>query len=195
MTLVLVRPPSVRRETVGVLLAVAAIAVLGGARVAWIRRAGPAAESRPATESALRPEDAPIYQSLLVAADSVVSARDRSGAFPSVDALESDGIPPFAAALLPKERRGYRWEARELPKGRDYVGHDPANAARTAFLLRVVEQEKAGWEGTMAGSAPPRLRVSVQLYVRRSWEKPPGELPAADGWFNLVTLDGAAGGR
>jgi hypothetical protein len=174
-----VRPPSASREAVAVGAAVAAVLLLAGLRVASLPRAG-AAASRTGASAALDANDQVVYQSLLVAVDSIAALRKKTGAWPDVSALAGDDVPPFAPALLPAAARGLAWTLEPDGAAADYAGVDP-KGSRTAFLLRVKEREKG---------------ASAEVWFRKGGtSSAAGAFPVREGWFELVALDGDTGPR
>jgi len=102
-------------------------------------------------------------------------------------------LPPFAPALLPGEARGLVWKRRADGASADYAGLDPAGR-RTAFLLRLSERTAAGLDQSIparAARAGPRL--AAEVWILKGGKAPPGTFPAAEGWYQLVALDGEAG--
>jgi len=174
-----VRPPSASREALGVGAAVAAVLLLGGLRVATLPRAGTGAAPTGAA-AVLTANDQVVYQSLLVAVDSVTSFRKKTGAWPDVTALAGEEAPPFAPALLPAAARGLVWSDRANGALADYTGVDP-EGKRSAFLLRVRERERG---------------ASAEVWFRKGGTSTAaGAYPVREGWFELVTLDGDTGTR
>src|SRR5258708_6158009 len=122
---VVVLPRGARKETLWVFGAIFLIAALAAARFALLKPSGGAAPQPGA--AVLTGSDGLVYQSLLVAVDAVASLRESDGAWPSPERLAKEDMPPFAAALLPRELRGARWEAQARGggiDGIDYVGRD-----------------------------------------------------------------------
>ena len=174
-----VRPPSASREALGVGAAIAAVLVLGGLRIATLPRAGSGGARTTAT-AVLTANDQVVYQTLLVAVDSVTSLRKKTGAWPAVAALAGEEVPPFAPALLPAAARGLVWSVTANGGAADYTGVDPSGR-RTAFLLRVKERERG---------------ASAEVWFRKGGAaSAAGPYPVREGWFELVALDGDTGPR
>jgi hypothetical protein len=174
-----VRPPSTPREALGVAAAVAAVLLLGGLRVATLPRAG-SGETRTGATAVLTANDQVVFQSLLVAVDSVASLRKKTGGWPDVPALAGEEVPPFAPALLPAAARGLVWSVSANGTVADYAGVDPSGR-RTAFLLRVRERDKG---------------ASAEVWFRKGGTaSAAGAYPVREGWFELVALDGDTGPR
>lgn len=178
---VVVLPRGARKETLGVFAAILVIVALSAARFALLTPAGGAPPAPGA--AVLTGSEGLVYQSLLVAVDSVASLRESEGAWPPPERLAKDDMPPFAPGLLPQDLRGYRWETQAKGSGLDYVGRDAGG--RTAFLLRMDRDQPAG---------TPAPRISVQIWIHDGKSAPlPGASPASTGWLRLVELDGQAG--
>jgi hypothetical protein len=174
-----VRPPSAKREALGVSAAIAAVLLFGGLRVATLPRAG-SGETRTGATAVLTANDQVVYQSLLVAVDSIATLRKKSGAWPDVPALAGEEVPPFAPALLPAAARGLVWNVIASGTVADYAGVD-AEGKRTAFLLRVKERDRG---------------ASAEVWFRKGGaESTAGAYPLREGWFELVALDGDTGPR
>jgi hypothetical protein len=186
-----VRSPSAAREVAGAGAAVAAVLIAGALRVLTLDRSG-ASAAAPAT-SVLAGADQTLYQALLVSADAIFGLKKNAGVWPEISALENEALPPFAPALLPREARGLDWKRRADGASADYAGLDPAGR-RTAFLLRLSEMGVAGLDQSMparAGRAGPRL--AAEVWMLKGGTALPGAFPAAEGWYQLVALDGEAG--
>lgn len=172
-----VRPPSASREALGVGAAIAAMLLLGALRIATLPRTS-TGETRKGAAAVLTANDQVVFQSLLVAVDSVASLRKRTGAWPDVPALAGEEVPPFAPALLPAAARGLVWSVSANGTVADYAGVDP-DGKRTAFLLRVKERDKG---------------ASAEVWFRKGGiASAAGAYPVREGWFELVALDGDTG--
>jgi hypothetical protein len=186
-----VRPPSAAREAAGVGAALAIVLFAGALRILTLDRSS-ASAATPAT-TALAGSDQTLFQALLVSVDAIADLKRRTGTWPDVTALAADEIPPFAPTLLPSEARGLDWKRRADGAYADYTGLDP-RGRRTAFLLRVSEKSMAGLDQgipTRAVRAGPRL--AAEVWILKGGKALPGAYPAADGWYQLVALDGEAG--
>lgn len=186
-----VRPPSAAREAAGVGTALAIVLVAGALRIHTLDRSS--ASAAIPTTTVLAGADQTLFQALLVSVDPIADLKKRTGAWPEIPALAADEIPPFAPALLPAEARGLDWKRRADGASADYTGLDP-KGRRTAFLLRVSEKSTGGLDQgipTRAVRAGPR--IAAEVWILKGGTAPPGATPAADGWYQLVALDGEAG--
>lgn len=186
-----VRPPSTAREAAGAGAAVAAVLIAGALRILTLDRSG-ASSAAPAT-SVLGGADQTLYQALLVSADAIFGLKKKSGIWPEVATLAAEELPPFAQALLPGEARGLDWKRRAEGASADYAGLDPAGR-RTAFLLRLSEKSAAGLDQSIPSrAAHARPRLAAEVWILKGGTALPGAFPAAEGWYQLVALDGEAG--
>jgi hypothetical protein len=186
-----VRPPSAAREAAGAGAAVAAVLIAGALRVLTLDRSG-ASSAAPAT-SVLAGADQTLYQALLVSVDAIFGLRRRTGAWPEVAALAREELPPFAPALLPREARGLDWKRRADGASADYAGLD-STGRRTAFLLRLSEKSTAGLDqSSPARAARAGPRLAAEVWILKGGRALPGAFPAAEGWYQLVALDGETG--
>jgi hypothetical protein len=186
-----VRPPSAAREAAGAGAAVAAVLIAGALRILTLDRSG-GASAAPAT-AVLAGADQTLYQALLVSVDVIFGLKKKTGIWPEVAALAAEELGPFAPALLPGEARGLEWKRRADGASADYTGLDPAGR-RTGFLLRLSERTAAGLDQSIparAARAGPRL--AAEVWILKGGTAQPGAFPAAEGWYQLVALDGEAG--
>lgn len=186
-----VRPPSAAREAAGVGAALAIVLIVGALRVLTLDRSG-ASAATPAT-TVLAGADQTIFQALLVSVDAIADLKRKTGVWPDVPALAADEVPPFAPALLPAEARGLEWKRQIDGASADYTGLDP-KGRRTAFLLRVSEKSTGSLDQgmpTRAVRAGPRF--AAEIWILKGGSASPGAFPSADGWYQLVALDGEAG--
>lgn len=186
-----VRPPSAAREAAGAGAAVAAVLIAGALRILTLDRSG-ASSAAPAT-SVLAGADQTLYQALLVSVDAIAGLKRKNGVWPEVAALAMEELPPFAPALLPAGARGLVWKRRAEGLSADYTGLEPSGR-RTAFLLRLSEKSTGGLDQSIpTRSARPGPRLAAEVWILKGGMAPPGAFPAAEGWFQLVALDGEAG--
>lgn len=186
-----VRPPSAAREAAGAAAAVAAVLIAGALRILTLDRSG-ASAAAPAT-TVLAGADQTLFQALLVSADAIFGLKKKTGVWPEVAALAMEELPPFAPALLPREARGLVWKRRADGASADYAGLDTAGR-RTAFLLRLSEKTAAGLDQSIpARAARAGSRLAAEVWILKGGTALPGAFPAAEGWYQLVALDGDAG--
>lgn len=186
-----VRPPSAAREAAGIGAALAIVLIAGALRVLTLDRSGASGASSAMT--ALAGADQTLFQALLVSVDAIADLKRRNGAWPEIPALAADEIPPFAPALLPAEARGLEWKRRANAASADYLGLD-SRGRRTAFLLRVSEKLTGGLDqGTPTRAVRAGPRVAAEVWILKGGTASPGAFPSADGWYQLVALDGEAG--
>jgi zinc transport system substrate-binding protein len=136
---VVVRSPSLLRETGGVIRAVAHIAfwtaLVMGASWCPGRGAGPSARRTVAADELsvadLDPSAKQTYRACLDGLAAAEDARSRDGAWPSVEQLAQRGVAPFADA-------SYRWR---LLSDATVVTYDGRAAGAPTFAISVVEPD------------------------------------------------------
>jgi|GEM_PF-1202590 len=145
---VLVRSPSVLRETGGVIRAVVHIvfwsAAIMGAR--WGLQSGSSATVSAATtavdETAFReldPADQRMYRRSLEGLTEAEDMRSKAGEWPTVEALAKRGVPPFAAD--PLDKAGYRWQLLHDKTLVNYMGIPDPASKRPTLVIDVVEPD------------------------------------------------------
>src|SRR4051812_24383318 len=149
MTTQIIRPPSLRAETLNVLKASGAIVVLVAA---YLFR--PALFSEPETARTGRASDLLPFQVLVSDApapdqrmfrelqEGLLEAervRAATGRWPDAAALARDGIPPFAADPTRKDAT-YRWSTLVQGTTINYVGI-PTTSSAPAWMLVILEPE------------------------------------------------------
>jgi hypothetical protein len=65
--------------------------------------------------------------------------RAQTGAWPTAEALASDGVTPFAAD--PIDHVGYQWRHLATGKAVNYLGSAPVGSARPSFVLLILEPD------------------------------------------------------
>jgi hypothetical protein len=145
---VLVRSPSVLRETGGVVRAVAHIlfwsAAIMGAR--WGMRSGATGAAASTTTAVdevafreLDPSDQRMYRRCLEGLTEAEDVRSKKGDWPSVDQLAARGIPPFAAD--PLDKANYRWQLLRDKTLVTYQGVPDAASKRPTIVIDIVEPD------------------------------------------------------
>lgn len=134
-----------------------------------------------------------VFRELQEGAGEVVRLRAADGDWSAVEALASQGIPPFAPDPLDPSHRAWRRERGGLVT--NYVGRSPADPEAPAFLLLIVEPDP------VTGERPPPPSVideehqllgkDVLLHVT-FWKKRGGDVaarvvndPAIEGWTQI----------
>ena len=196
-----IRPPSVRAETLNVLKAAAAIAVVVAAYVFRPSFGGPpgATQELPAGllpyQQLIR--DAPaadqrIFRELQEGLLEAERIRAETGHWPDVTTLAAEGIPPFAAD--PTQKVEYKWTSVRQDWATNYLGV-PSDTSKPAWVLVILEPEP----GAPADPAPNdethhRLPDGTTLHVS-AWSIPEDKrrssfaalrLPQNEGWTNWL---------
>lgn len=121
-----------------------------------------------------------------------VRMRGGAGVWPTVEALASDGIPPFAPDAL--DRAGLRWARRQDGLVTNYVGLPTRGAGMPAFLILVVEPAPGAGERptpTVVDEEHQLLAdgtlVHVTYWTRAATTVPEGVIadPALQGWSQI----------
>lgn len=196
---VVIRPPSVRAETLNVLKAAAAIVFVVAA---YIFRptfgapdiAAPAAGLLP-YQKLIRdasPNEQRVFRELQEALLEAERIRAETGHWPDVNTLEAEGIPPFAHD--PTQKVDYTWTSVRQDWAINYMGV-PSDPAQPAWVLVILEPEP----GAPADPAPNdethhRLPDGMTLHVS-IWNIPEAKrrggfaalrLPQNEGWTNWL---------
>jgi hypothetical protein len=118
--------------------------------------------------------------------------RGSTGAWPSVDALASQGVPPFAADVLDRSR--FRWGLRAEKFLYQYVGIPAVGGEMPAFMIAVVEPEPVTGEKPVPGVVdeehqllPDGMLLHVTYWKRRAEGLPTGPItdPSLAGWTQI----------
>jgi hypothetical protein len=100
----------------------------------------------------LDPTEQRIFRLLQEGVLEAEAIRSRGGAWPSVEQLAADGVPPFAAD--PLDRAGYTWRLLSKERMANYLGTPRVGSGRKAFLVILSEPE--------TNAADPLTRVDAQ---------------------------------
>ena len=203
-----IRPPSARAETLNVLKAAAAIAMIVAAYV--FRPAfgeSPGAIQPPVGlfpyQQLIRdapPADQRVFRELQEGLLEAERIRAQTGHWPEVTTLAAEGVPPFAAD--PTQKVEYKWTSVRQDWATNYLGV-PAEPSKPAWVLVILEPEP----GAPADPAPSdethhRLPDGTTLHVS-IWTIPEEKRrsgfaalrqPQNEGWTNwLVGGEGGDG--
>jgi hypothetical protein len=196
-----IQPPSVRAETLNVLKAGAAIVVVVAA---YIFRPSFGTSQNAIRQPQLgllpyqqlirdaQPAEQRLFRELQEGLLEAERIRAQTGRWPDVAALESEGIPPFAAD--PTRKIEYKWTSIRQDWVTNYLGV-PSDPSQPAWVLVVLEPEP----GAPPDPAPNdethhRLPDGTTLHVS-IWNIPEAKrrsgfaalrLPQNDGWTNWL---------
>lgn len=129
----------------------------------------------------------------------VEAARSMNNAWPAIDTLSADGIPPFAPD--PTKRSPIAWQRLQSGMTINYLGL-PGRADGPAWLLLVQEPEPGvPPDQTFEDEEHHRLANGVMLHVS-TWVHQDGRkigarlvrLPQAEGWTQLYAVGPASAG-
>jgi Family of unknown function (DUF6162) len=187
------RPASARRETIGLLVALAVIALAMTIRFVTVLddRDTQFVQPYQRLDNVLQGGEVTIYQALLAAMPEVLALRDTEGMWPESVLLEMDMIPPFAKELLPKALRSYEWIGHDGGAWIDYLGVDPTGAHKVSFILRIIDLESEYHPHPHPGvDYDPNYRVASQVWMFPDAERRyPGERVIDAGWWWLIAED------
>jgi len=199
---VIIRPPSVRVETLNVLKAAAAIVVIVAAYLFRPSLGDQSAIANRESPIGLLPyqrliRDAPateqrIFRELQEGLLEAEGLRAATGHWPDVSTLSAEGIPPFAPD--PTQKIAYKWTSVRQDWVTNYLGV-PSDPSVPAWVLVILEPEP----GAPPDPAPNdethhRLPDGTTLHVS-VWNMPEGKrrsglaalrLPQNAGWTNLL---------
>lgn len=195
-----VRPPRMRDETTWVLLAagfvvLAVIYTIAFERFGALEREGGAAAAKGLLPFQVLFRDLPssgqrVFRSMQEGAVEVVSRRGATGAWPTVEDLAGEGIPPFAPD--PLDPTALRWEFRSDGLLRQYVGV-PTRPDAPAYLVSIAEPAPEGGERPVQGVVDEehQLLPDGRLLHVTLWTGPEGSgagpipEPALRGWKQI----------
>lgn len=195
-----VLPPSMRDEGVGVFLS-AAFVILCVIYIVAFERFGTGSSPQEATSRTLLPYQAlfrnlsspqqRIFREMQEGATEALGVRSRSGAWPTVDALAADAVPPFAPD--PIDRSGLRWSLRRDGLLLQYIGV-PSRPDDSAYLVSIQEPDPVAGEKAIPGVVDEEHRLlcdgrllHVTFWLGRA-EVAPGQPigdPALAGWKQI----------
>jgi zinc transport system substrate-binding protein len=201
----LVRSPSSRDETLAVLKVAAAI-VLAALLVMSLERprapaGGVVATSRLSADEVafadLPAADQRMFRRVREGVIEAENLRDRTGAWPTADALRAAGVPPFAAD--PLDRAGYAFSMTRRPLVVNYLGDPAPGSGRPAFLVLIVEPDPGtaidprGVEDELHHKLPDGQLIHVSIWTgpplgppRPPQAGPLAVAPADRGWRRVA---------
>ena len=195
---VVVQPPSLRDEGAWVFMAGVFVLVCVAYTVAFERVGSADRTGAPSTE--VLPyqvlfRDLPgaqqrTFRAMQEGALEALPRRAVADAWPAVDALAADGIPPFAPDVL--DKAGLRWSLRRSGLLWEYVGVPSAPDA-PAFLISIQEPDPVSGEKPVPGVVDEEHRLlpdgrllHVTYWVGRTDARPDPILdPALRGWKQI----------
>jgi hypothetical protein len=135
-----------------------------------------------------------IYREMQEATVEVLAARGSNGAWPSVESLAGDGIPPFAPDPLDEARM--RWQLVQRGLVHQYVGIPAVPDRLPTFMLSIVEPDPKAGEVARPGTVDEEHQLlpdGTLLHVTY-WKRKTGAMPRApvldpplDGWTQIRT--------
>ena len=194
---VLIAPLEARREAMALLGVIGLIVLLMTLRFSLLTgkkaQQGLKAYQRP--DTVLTGQQPVLYRSLLSIVDEVVDLRDQEGAWPAVEVLEREHIPPFDKSFLPVALKGYNWSRHEGGSWVDYFGENPpqqgdAGASpheSTSFLLRIIDLHTENHPHPHPGmDYDPNMQFVAQVWTYPAKRPYPGQSLVEFGWKWIV---------
>lgn len=191
-----VEPPSLRRETFGVICSAAAIVLFSATHVLATRHptSGPSLLPHQKRFRDLGNEEQRIFRALSEALLEAESFRFSRGHWPASADLAELFLPPFAPDPLDKAKRS--WSSREDRSGVNYLGHDEQDPKKTAFLLLIQEADEKAPLGAALDEEHHQFPNGDLIHVSIWMRSPGGTIPhgvIADpklaGWTQLVIAE------
>ncbi|MBX3024766.1 hypothetical protein KF840_07635 [bacterium] len=133
-----------------------------------------------------------VFRAMQEGTAEALRLRGGSDAWPAVEALAADGIPPFAPDVL--DRAGLRWERRGDGLATAYMGMPTRDPAAPAFLILIVEPPPGGGEQPAPAVVDEEHQlladgtlVHATYWTRASASVPAGVPadPALQGWQQI----------
>jgi hypothetical protein len=195
---VIVKSPSVWRETGGVIRAVLHIALWSAALMAatWGGTGAPDAIAKRTVavdEVPFRELDADaqrMYRASLAGLVEAEDVRSQKGDWPTVEALAARRVPPFAPD--PIDRAGYAWKILRDGPLVNYVG-TPTDKARPTIAIVILEPDRgmAPDPTQVVDETHHRLRDNTLVHVSiwtgtKSLTSPASTPPFEDGWRRVT---------
>jgi hypothetical protein len=190
---IIVPPLDAKRETVGVLLTIELIVLLMALRFFLISGSEVPQYIRPyqRLDTMLTGTQRTLYQTLLSSVPEIEFLRNREGKWPEEALLETEDVPPFAVAFLPKELQDYSWFGYDGETWVDYIGNNPADPRAYSFILRVIDLHADYHPHPHPGrDYDPNQKLAVQIWIYpESTRSYPGERLAEASWWWVVSPD------
>ncbi|MDY6952543.1 MAG: hypothetical protein SWE60_13610 [Thermodesulfobacteriota bacterium] len=193
---VIVTPLEARREAIALLGAIALIALLMALRFSLLTDTKTRQGLKPyqRRDTVLTGQQPVLYRSLLSVVDEVIDLRDEGGAWPDVEFLAKEHVPPFDQSFLPVALKSYVWSRHEGDSWVDYFGENSRRAEEdasahepTSFLLRIIDLHTDNHPHPHPGTDyDPNMRFASQVWVYPAKRPYPGERVVEFGWKWIV---------
>lgn len=118
-----------------------------------------------------------VFRQMQEGLGEAMAARNASGAWPAVEALAGQGVPPFASDVL--DKTGLRWTRRRDGLTIEYVG-TPAGAESPAYLILIREPDPVTGEKPTAAATVDeehQLLADGKLLHVTYWKSGGGSVP------------------
>lgn len=190
---VIVPPLEARRETIGLLLALAVLVALMTLRFVLLSGESEQQFMKPyhRLDNILQGGQRTLYQAMIAAVPEIVDLRNREGQWPEVELLEMEEVPPFAPQFLPATLQGVVWSSFDGGSWIDYVAQDPSGGETITLLLRVIDLHAEYHPHPHPGiDYDPNEQVAIQVWMFPEANRAyPGERLPEAGWFWVVRPD------
>jgi len=133
-----------------------------------------------------------LYQALLASRNDIQLLWETKGEWPSSSLLNEEGIPPFAADMMPGPLQGYSWTTYNRGPWVDYLGVNPQEGeSMPSALLRVINLHADFHPHPHPGiDYDPNQKVAFQVWLHpRGGQKYAGMQLAEFGWSWIVSPD------
>ena len=193
---VLIAPLEARREAMALLGVIVLIAFLMTLRFSLLTgkkaQQGLKAYQRP--DTVLTGQQPVLYRALLSVVDEVIDLRDQEGAWPDVEFLGREHVPPFDKSFLPVALKSYVWSRHEGDSWVDYFGENPRRPEEdssahepTSFLLRIIDLHTGDHPHPHPGiDYDPSMRFAAQVWSYPAKRPYPGARVVEFGWKWIV---------
>jgi len=133
-----------------------------------------------------------LYQALLASRNDILLLWETREEWPSSALLDEEGVPPFAADMMPGALQGYSWTTYNRGPWVDYLGVNPQEGENMpSALLRVINLHADFHPHPHPGiDYDPDQKVAFQIWMHpRGNQKYAGMQLAEFGWSWIVSPD------
>jgi hypothetical protein len=189
---IIVPPRDGKREMLGLLGAIAAICLLVALRLLLLpdNSSFPFKQPYHRLDNTLSPQERLLYQTLLAAKGEIIYWWQKNATWPNVELLAQEGVPPFAADLLPPLLEGYTWTTHDRGPWVDYLGHaQSGTTAGPSVLLRIIDLHADFHPHPHPGKDyDPKEKTAVQIWMHPLNQQAYAGMQLYErGWFWIVS--------
>lgn len=191
---VIVRPMNSWREAAWILGVIAVIALLIIVRISLLPGQSTMLFMQPyhRLDTNLNDTERTIYQAILAAQNDILLLWETGGNWPQVELLDEEGIPPFAADMMPGALQGYSWKAYDRGPWVDYLGINLQEEDNMpSALLRIINLHADYHPHPHPGTDyDPNQKAAIQIWLHpEDRQKYAGMQLAEYGWSWIVSPD------